>query len=87
MKHNVYFDGAVQSLGFRNGTQDCTVGVIEPGLYDFGKADRQETITVLTGYITVNGDSVIAGEKVVIIPGQTIVIGATDPAAYLYRYD
>lgn len=87
IKHNVYEKGRVQSLGFKDCEQDCTVGVLEPGLYDFGQAKRQEAIRVLTGYITINGKSVIAGEMIVVVPGEKIVILATATASYLCRYD
>lgn len=48
LKHNTYFDGKVQSVGFdRNGLK-ATVGVIAPGEYHFntGAAER---MTVVSG--------------------------------------
>jgi uncharacterized protein YaiE (UPF0345 family) len=52
VKHNSYFDGAVQSLGFeRNGVR-ATVGVIAPGEYHFGTG-AAERMTVTSGALRV----------------------------------
>ena len=48
MKHNSYFDGKVQSLGFERNGRKQTVGVIEPGEYHFG-TDAAERMTVVCG--------------------------------------
>ena len=47
-KHNSYFDGAVQSLGFERNGRKQTVGVIEPGEFHFG-TDAAERMTVING--------------------------------------
>ncbi len=47
-KHNSYFDGKVQSLGFERHGRRATVGVIEPGEYHFG-TDGAERMTVVSG--------------------------------------
>ena len=48
LKHNSYFDGGVQSIGFERNGQRATVGVIAPGEYHFntGAAER---MTVVSG--------------------------------------
>ncbi len=48
LKHNTYFDGGVQSVGFERNGQRATVGVIAPGEYHFntGAAER---MTVVSG--------------------------------------
>jgi len=48
LKHNTYFDGRVQSLGFERNLLKATVGVIAPGEYHFntGAAER---MTVVSG--------------------------------------
>lgn len=48
LKHNTYFDGAVQSIGFERNGLKATVGVIAPGEYRFntGAAER---MTVTSG--------------------------------------
>lgn len=42
LKHNTYFDGRVQSVGFERNGLKATVGVIVPGEYRFntGAAER-----------------------------------------------
>ncbi len=81
-----YFGGSVQSLGFQDGTQRCTVGVVDPGTYDFGKAEHRETIAILTGYLTINGTNYFPGERCEISAGDSIQIEAKSTASYLCRY-
>jgi uncharacterized protein YaiE (UPF0345 family) len=51
LKHNSYFDGAVQSVGFERSGLRATVGVIAPGEYHFntGAAER---MTVVSGQLS-----------------------------------
>lgn len=51
-KTNQYFDGKVTSIAFQTETLPATVGVMAPGEYEFGTADR-ETMTVVSGALTV----------------------------------
>ena len=46
MKHNVYFDGAVQSLAFAHRGGQATIGVMEPGVYEFttGAPERMQIV-------------------------------------------
>lgn len=50
LKHNSYFDGQVQSVGFTRNGLAATVGVIAPGEYHFntGAAER---MTVVSGLL------------------------------------
>lgn len=48
LKHNTYFDGNVQSVGFERLGRRMTVGVIAPGEYHFG-TDAPERMTVVSG--------------------------------------
>ncbi len=48
IKHNTYFEGAVQSVGFERNGQKATVGVIAPGEYHFGTG-AAERMTVVSG--------------------------------------
>ena len=48
MKHNSYFDGKVQSLGLNTTEGYATVGVIEPGQYNF-KTDAEERVQIVAG--------------------------------------
>lgn len=52
LKTNSYFDGKVASIAFRGETLPATVGVMMPGEYEFGTAER-ETMTVISGLLTV----------------------------------
>ena len=48
LKHNTYFEGAVQSLGFERNGLRASVGVIVPGEYHFGTgAAERMTVTSL----------------------------------------
>jgi uncharacterized protein YaiE (UPF0345 family) len=48
LKHNTYFEGKVQSVGFERLGRRMTVGVILPGEYHFG-TDAPERMTVVSG--------------------------------------
>lgn len=52
MKHNVYFGGAVQSLGFDHAAGTATVGVMEAGEYEFSTG-LKERVDVISGVIEV----------------------------------
>ena len=49
---NEYFDGTVKSLGYETPHGKSTVGVMEPGDYEFG-TDYHETMTVVEGELVV----------------------------------
>ena len=44
MKHNVYFDGKVQSLGLNTAEGNATVGVISPGKFTFSTSSEERMI-------------------------------------------
>ncbi|MBA3709636.1 MAG: pyrimidine/purine nucleoside phosphorylase [Planctomycetes bacterium] len=48
MKHNTYFDGKVQSIGFERHGRKQTVGVVDPGEFHFN-TDAAERMTVVAG--------------------------------------
>lgn len=48
LKHNSYFDNAVQSIGFERNGRRATVGVVAPGEYRFNTA-AAERMTVISG--------------------------------------
>ncbi|MGH7271857.1 MAG: pyrimidine/purine nucleoside phosphorylase, partial [Polyangiaceae bacterium] len=50
LKHNQYFDGGVQSIGFERLGRRMTAGVIAPGDYHFD-TDAPERMTVVSGEI------------------------------------
>jgi uncharacterized protein YaiE (UPF0345 family) len=51
LKHNSYFDGKVQSLGFERHGRRQTAGVITPGEYHFS-TDAPERMTVVSGELS-----------------------------------
>lgn len=52
MKHNTYFSGAVQSLGFAHAGGEATVGVMEAGEYEF-TTGAPEKIDIVSGVVEV----------------------------------
>ncbi len=78
IKRNVYFEGAVQSLGAASGEGvQLTIGIVEPGEYDFGTTSRTEEIRVVLGLLYINGHSVIPDKVWVIPKGGAVKIRAT----------
>jgi uncharacterized protein YaiE (UPF0345 family) len=91
LKHNTYFDGQVQSVGFERNSHKATVGVIAPGDYHFntGAAER---MTVVSGLLRAK---VTGGEWVTYPAGTYFEIAAKSgfdvqavggPAAYLCEF-
>lgn len=52
MKHNVYFEGKVQSLGLNTEGGYATVGVTTTGQYTF-LAESEERVTIVSGQLRV----------------------------------
>src|SRR4030042_3568814 len=50
MKHNVYFDGKVQSLALETENGSATIGVITPGRYTFSTS-TEERMVVTSGVL------------------------------------
>jgi len=55
LKHNTYFDGKVQSVGFERNGRRATVGVIAPGSFHFG-TEAPERMTIISGALSVKPD-------------------------------
>ena len=49
---NEYFDGTVKSLGYETAAGKSTVGVMEPGEYEFGTS-QLEIMTIVEGELAV----------------------------------
>lgn len=91
LKHNTYFDGKVQSVGFERNGLKATVGVIAPGQYHFNTA-AAERMTVTSGALKAN----IAAAGWQLYPaGSSFEVGANSgfdveavggPAAYLCEF-
>ena len=89
LKHNTYFDGNVQSIGFERHGRRATAGVIAPGEYYFG-TDAPERMTVVSGELEAKvGDawrSYPAGTSFE-VPGESgFDVRAKHPAAYLCEF-
>ncbi len=87
--HNTHANGALQSLGFQNSDGfEMTAGVVLPGEYDFGVAERREEIYVTHGSISVNGKTVRGGNRkaLVFAIGEPIVFSVAEATTYIAYY-
>lgn len=91
LKHNSYFEGKVQSVGFERNGRKATVGVIDVGEFHFG-TDAPERMTVTSGELHVRFTKDAAW---VVYPAGTYFeiagksgfdVKATAPAAYLCEF-
>jgi uncharacterized protein YaiE (UPF0345 family) len=91
LKHNTYFEGAVQSLGFERNGLRASVGVIAPGEFHFGTA-AAERMTVVSGLLRAK---LPGGEWQQYLAGTAFEIAANSgfdvqavggPAAYLCEF-
>ena len=90
LKHNSYFDGNVQSIGFERLGRRMTVGVIHPGEYHFG-TDAPERMTVTSGELEAklgnDGWRPYPAGTVFEVPGKSgFDVRAREPAAYLCEF-
>ena len=90
LRHNSYFDGGVQSIGFERLGRRMTVGVIAPGEFHFD-TDAPERMTVVSGELLVRQGTpdfrpYPAGTTFE-IPGKSgFDVKALTPAAYLCEF-
>lgn len=88
---NEYFDGNVKSLGYETNAGPSTVGVMNPGTYDFSTS-QHETITVIEGELQVQLPSTSdwikcpAGTKFEVEANKTFTVKAVGQTAYLCLY-
>jgi len=90
VKHNIYFDGKVQSLSLNTDQGDATSGVIEPGRYEFGTATR-ETMVVTAGSLKYrlpgeDWKTCEAGGRFSVAPNVRFEVSAEKDAAYICYY-
>ncbi len=91
LKHNSYFEGQVQSVGFERNGLKATVGVIAPGEYRFNTA-AAERMTVVSGVLLAKVDggewrSYPAGTAFEIASNSHFDVRAEGgPAAYLCEF-
>jgi uncharacterized protein YaiE (UPF0345 family) len=91
LKHNSYFDGNVQSIGFERLGRRMTAGVMAPGEYHFG-TDAPERMSVTSGELAVR---LAPGGEWRAYPGGTVFeiaggsgfdVRAAEPSAYLCEF-
>jgi uncharacterized protein YaiE (UPF0345 family) len=89
LKHNTYFDGHVQSIGFERLGRGMTAGVIAPGEYHFG-TEAPERMTVVSGELEakVGNDwrTYPAGASFEVPAKSGFDVRAQRPAAYLCEF-
>ncbi|NTV46897.1 MAG: pyrimidine/purine nucleoside phosphorylase [Chlorobiales bacterium] len=91
MKHNVYFDGKVQSLSINSKRAPATVGVIEPGKYTF-TTSSEERLSVIEGKMMVklSGEDwkeLKSGDKeIVVSKNSSFDVNANEDVAYICFY-
>jgi len=90
LKHNTYFEGKVQSIGFERNGRRATAGVIAPGEYHFG-TEAPERMTVISGELsakTASGEwkHYPCGTSFEIAGRSGFDVRATEPAAYLCEF-
>ena len=91
LKHNSYFDGNVQSIGFERLGRRITAGVMTPGEYHFG-TDAPERMTVISGELEAR---LLPGDAWRVYPAGTTFevagksgfdVRASEPSAYLCEF-
>ncbi len=91
LKHNTYFEGKVQSVGFDRNGRRATVGVIDVGEFHFG-TDAAERMTVISGELWVKAPGAAAfrpyaaGTAFEIQGKSGFDVKAEQPVAYLCEY-
>jgi len=90
MKHNVYFEGNVQSLSLNTGSGQATIGVITPGKYTFSTA-TEERMVITAGSLNVKlpGEAwktVQTNQEFVIEEKRSFDVEASFDVAYICYY-
>ena len=90
MKHNVYFEGKVQSLGLNTEDGYATVGVITEGQYTF-LAESEERVTIVSGQLRVNLPDedwkvVRKNEQYIVPVNSSFAVETTGEVAYICYY-
>jgi len=89
LKHNQYFDGKVQSIGFERNGRRATAGVIDAGEFHFG-TDAPERMTVVSGELEVKVGAAwraYPAGTAFEVPGKSgFDVRAAEPVAYLCEF-
>lgn len=88
---NEYFNGAVKSIALENEEGRATVGVMEPGAYEFGTSTIEQ-MTIISGILDVllPGEAVwttyLKGETFEVAKDVRFKVKAFGPVAYYCLY-
>jgi len=88
---NEYFNGQVKSLGYETSAGKSTIGVIDPGEYEFSTS-QEETMHIIEGELTAflplnqNWQIFTKGQHFVVPAHTAFKIKATTQTAYLCQY-
>lgn len=91
LKHNTYFEGRVQSIGFERHGRRATAGVIAPGEYHFG-TEAPERMTIVSGALAAKADgsgtwiTYPAGTAFEVARNSGFDVRATEPCAYVCEF-
>lgn len=91
IKVSEYFEGAVKSLGYQSPEGKSTIGVIEPGEYEFGTS-LHETMQIIEGELEAKlpGNQIWEiyrkGDAFEIDANQSFKVRATTQTSYLCKY-
>jgi uncharacterized protein YaiE (UPF0345 family) len=91
LKHNGYFEGKVQSVGFERNGRRATVGVVDVGEFHFG-TEAPERMTVVSGELLARlpGEAgwraFPAGTSFEVPAKSGFDVKASAPAAYLCEF-
>jgi uncharacterized protein YaiE (UPF0345 family) len=89
LKHNTYFEGKVQSVGFERLGRKITVGVIAPGEFHFG-TDAPERMTIVSGELDAKIDGTWtrypAGTAFEVAGKSGFDVRAKEPCGYVCEY-
>lgn len=91
LKVNEYFDGNVKSIALTNEEGNATVGVMEPGVYEFGTSSI-EYMTIISGALTVRlpGETEWKihrrGESFIVPSNTKFKVEVVDQTAYICFY-
>jgi len=91
ISENQYFDGQVKSLGYENPEGRSTVGVILPGEYQFGTAEK-EIMHVVEGELSVllpeatEWETFAAKSAFEVPANSSFKVKAATATAYLCQY-
>ena len=91
IKHNVYFEGNVQSLGLLTVKGKATVGVMKKGAYTFSTSSAEEMV-VIAGTLSVSFDGIEfkdfnGNEKFEVAANASFDVRCEADVAYICYYE